>query len=255
MVSTRHINAEWYFNRDVECIRRFFRRRFNYESAVYPRFSKTLVENEEDEGFRLDVVVSASGFGGKEMKVLDEYLESKLGEDAAESSDLESSELEENENGSDPEDDGDDPPRFRQVRSAAQDYAIRQERRGILDTPLSEDSEDEGAQDLSTEIPVASLSIKDKTDDDQIHGTIHSKASIGSGVAASVNSHGTDDVPQDGPKTSSSVLRSLVSSALEKEHRQNAKHHKRRTMKVGRAKGHKGKQNLQVKVDSSGVWD
>lgn len=63
-----------YFNRDVECIRRFFRRRFNYESAVYPRFSKSVaLDGEEDEqGFRLDVVVAASGFGGKEMKILDE---------------------------------------------------------------------------------------------------------------------------------------------------------------------------------------
>jgi hypothetical protein len=62
-----------YFNRDVECIRRFFRRRFNYESALYPRFSKTVTNNEDDEqGFRLDVVVAASGFGGKEMKTLDE---------------------------------------------------------------------------------------------------------------------------------------------------------------------------------------
>lgn len=63
-----------YFNRDVECIRRFFRRRFNYESAVYPRFSKAVAAEGEDEGpgFRLDVVVAASGFGGKETKILEE---------------------------------------------------------------------------------------------------------------------------------------------------------------------------------------
>ncbi|EUC65318.1 Serine/Threonine-kinase RIO2 [Rhizoctonia solani AG-3 Rhs1AP] len=81
MVSTRHVNAEWYFNRDVECIRRFFKRRFNYESALYPRFSKAVTGSEDDEGFRLDVAVAASGFGGKEMKALDEYMESRLGED------------------------------------------------------------------------------------------------------------------------------------------------------------------------------
>ena len=58
----------------MECIRRFFKRRFNYESAVYPRFSKAIaVEGEnEEQGFRLDVVVAASGFGGKETKVLEE---------------------------------------------------------------------------------------------------------------------------------------------------------------------------------------
>ncbi|KEP53668.1 Serine/Threonine-kinase RIO2 [Rhizoctonia solani 123E] len=249
MVSTRHVNAEWYFNRDVECIRRFFKRRFNYESALYPRFSKAVTGSEDDEGFRLDVAVAASGFGGKEMKALDEYMESRLGEDA-EASGSEGSELEGSESGL--EDDGDESPGFRQVRPATQDYATRQERRDILDTPLSE--EDEEAQASPAELPVASLSIRDNTDDDQILGTIRSKGSVRSG--ASVSSHGTEDDGPHEPKKSTSAVRSLVSSALERERRQNAKHHKKRgTTKVGRAKGHKGKQNLRVKVDSSGVWD
>lgn len=63
-----------YFNRDVECIRTFFRRRFNYESKLYPRFKSTLKEgdNTADEGFRLDVVVAASGFKKSDQKVLEE---------------------------------------------------------------------------------------------------------------------------------------------------------------------------------------
>jgi hypothetical protein len=60
-----------YFNRDVECIRAFFRRRFKYESAIYPRFKGTIGEGGKDE-FRLDVVVEASGFGRREMKVLEQ---------------------------------------------------------------------------------------------------------------------------------------------------------------------------------------
>ncbi|CUA73899.1 RIO kinase 2 [Rhizoctonia solani] len=258
MVSTRHANAEWYFNRDVECIRRFFRRRFNYESALYPRFSKAVTG--DDEGFRLDVVVAASGFGGKETKVLDEYLESRLAEGAAEGaaegSDLEGTEPEESESESEPESDGDESPSLRQVRPTTQDHATRQERRDILDTPLSgEEDEDEGTQDLPAELSVASLAIQDDTDNHLMLGTIHSKASTGS--RASVSSHGTEgDGPRSDPKKSTSVVRGLVSSALEKERRQSAKHHnKRGTTKVGRAKGHKGKQNLRVKVDSSGVWD
>ncbi|CAE6419187.1 unnamed protein product [Rhizoctonia solani] len=249
MVSTRHANAEWYFNRDVECIRRFFRRRFNYESAVYPRFSKTVAENENEEGFRLDVVVAASGFGGKEMKALDEYMESRLGEDA-EGSDQESSESESDE-GPEPEDAGDEPSSFRQVRPTAQDHATRQERRNILDTPLS----DEDDRDLPTRLPVDSLTIKDGSDNDQILGTAQSKTSIISGTSVD-GQDSEDDVPQVGPKKATSVVRSLVCSSLEKERRQNSKHHnKRGATKVGRAKGHKGKQNLRVKADSSGVWD
>jgi RIO kinase 2 len=81
MVSTRHANAEWYFNRDVDCIRTFFKRRFGYESLVWPKFTSTFKEGEErrrgksgdeaDDGFRLDVVVAASGFGGKEQEDLE----------------------------------------------------------------------------------------------------------------------------------------------------------------------------------------
>ncbi|KAJ7783863.1 RIO1-domain-containing protein [Mycena maculata] len=76
MVSTSHENAEWYFNRDVECIRTFFKRRFRYESALYPRFKSTISEDGAATGdFRLDVVVAASGFKQKDMKILEEVSE------------------------------------------------------------------------------------------------------------------------------------------------------------------------------------
>jgi len=38
MVSTSHANAEFYFDRDVNCVRAFFKRRFNFESDEYPKF-------------------------------------------------------------------------------------------------------------------------------------------------------------------------------------------------------------------------
>lgn len=66
-----------YFNRDVQCIRAFFKRRFRYESSLYPRFRKT-VEEFGEEGFRLDVVVEASGFGRKEMRALEEVTSNLL---------------------------------------------------------------------------------------------------------------------------------------------------------------------------------
>ena len=61
-----------YFNRDVECIKTFFKRRFRYESSLYPRFRKTLEDPDQGPGFKLDVMVEASGFGRKDMKVLEE---------------------------------------------------------------------------------------------------------------------------------------------------------------------------------------
>ncbi|KAF5269929.1 hypothetical protein FQR65_LT05728 [Abscondita terminalis] len=39
MISTLHPNAEMYFNRDVKCIREFFKKRFNYESELFPKFT------------------------------------------------------------------------------------------------------------------------------------------------------------------------------------------------------------------------
>jgi RIO kinase 2 len=62
-----------YFNRDVECIRAFFKRRFRYESLVYPEF-RTIVEEGsgmKEGDFRLDVVVAASGFDKKDMETLE----------------------------------------------------------------------------------------------------------------------------------------------------------------------------------------
>ncbi|XP_038621829.1 serine/threonine-protein kinase RIO2 [Tachyglossus aculeatus] len=67
MVSTSHPNAEWYFDRDVKCIRDFFIKRFNYESELYPTFGDIRRENS------LDVEIAASGYT-KEMQADDELL-------------------------------------------------------------------------------------------------------------------------------------------------------------------------------------
>lgn len=38
MISTEHINARMYFERDVNCVQEFFKRRFGYESELFPTF-------------------------------------------------------------------------------------------------------------------------------------------------------------------------------------------------------------------------
>ncbi|XP_066139273.1 uncharacterized protein RIOK2 [Euwallacea fornicatus] len=38
MMSTEHANAEMYYERDINCIKQFFKKRFNYESENYPKF-------------------------------------------------------------------------------------------------------------------------------------------------------------------------------------------------------------------------
>ncbi|XGW24307.1 hypothetical protein V3C99_006031 [Haemonchus contortus] len=56
MVSIDHVNAEFYFNRDVECVRTFFKRKFDYDSDDYPKFSDIVRK------YNLDVELEASGF-------------------------------------------------------------------------------------------------------------------------------------------------------------------------------------------------
>ncbi|XP_003817976.1 serine/threonine-protein kinase RIO2 [Pan paniscus] len=67
MVSTSHPNAEWYFDRDVKCIKDFFMKRFSYESELFPTFKDIRRED------TLDVEASASGYT-KEMQADDELL-------------------------------------------------------------------------------------------------------------------------------------------------------------------------------------
>ncbi|TKR63165.1 hypothetical protein L596_027030 [Steinernema carpocapsae] len=56
MVSIDHPNADYYFKRDVDCVREFFRKRFAFESEEFPEFSD--VERKHS----LDTVLEASGF-------------------------------------------------------------------------------------------------------------------------------------------------------------------------------------------------
>uniref|UniRef100_A0A4W4H657 Serine/threonine-protein kinase RIO2 n=1 Tax=Electrophorus electricus TaxID=8005 RepID=A0A4W4H657_ELEEL len=68
MVSTSHPNAEWYFDRDVKCVRDFFIKRFNYESELYPTFKDI------KKAYCLDVEISASGYT-KELQQDDQLLQ------------------------------------------------------------------------------------------------------------------------------------------------------------------------------------
>ncbi|KAI7812885.1 serine/threonine-protein kinase RIO2 [Triplophysa rosa] len=67
MVSTSHLNAEWYYDRDVKCVRDFFIKRFNYESELYPTFKDIR------RACSLDVEISASGYT-KELQQDDSLL-------------------------------------------------------------------------------------------------------------------------------------------------------------------------------------
>ncbi|KAG5943174.1 hypothetical protein E4U59_000568 [Claviceps monticola] len=72
MVSMEHQNAEMYFDRDVECIKRFFSRRFHFTSTIPGPFYKDAKKKlKKSELTRLDATVEASGFTKKMLKDLE----------------------------------------------------------------------------------------------------------------------------------------------------------------------------------------
>ncbi|KAL6573404.1 hypothetical protein OROHE_001863 [Orobanche hederae] len=102
MVSVSHKNANMYFDRDIECIFKFFRKRFNLsfddhevesinldsEESCRPHFS----DIKKDTGF-LDKKLEASGFTRKDQEDMEKFMDKDLEE--ARGSDCEGSEDEE----------------------------------------------------------------------------------------------------------------------------------------------------------------
>ncbi|CAG2054875.1 unnamed protein product, partial [Timema podura] len=74
-----------FFNRDVNCIKDFFRRRFGYESSLHPTFAD--IQREDD----IDVEVSASGF----TRQMEKDLSAEMGHEEREDEEEECEEGEE----------------------------------------------------------------------------------------------------------------------------------------------------------------
>lgn len=108
MVSMEHQNAEMYFDRDVNCIKRFFQRRFKFTSTQPGPFYKDAKKRlRKSDKKRLDATVEASGFTKKMLKDLEAAVREKgeTRQDQGENDDDEDSEEEEEESD---EDDGQD---------------------------------------------------------------------------------------------------------------------------------------------------
>ena len=77
-VSIDHSNAKFYFERDVQCIKTFFARRFGFQASESGPSFQDITVRPGDVGAgvlkRLDVEVEASGFSRKMAKDLEEYL-------------------------------------------------------------------------------------------------------------------------------------------------------------------------------------
>lgn len=78
MLSVSHPNAATYFERDVNCVKRYFSRRYHFTSddpgPFFADVEKQMRKNGKG-GRRLDVEVEASGFSKKMAKELEKYME------------------------------------------------------------------------------------------------------------------------------------------------------------------------------------
>jgi RIO kinase 2 len=75
MVSMDHPNAEMYFDRDVNCVKRYFQRRYHFTSdEPGPFFADAKKQLQQNPGKRLDVEVEASGFSRKMARELEAYM-------------------------------------------------------------------------------------------------------------------------------------------------------------------------------------
>ncbi|KAG7416227.1 RIO1 family-domain-containing protein [Fusarium sp. MPI-SDFR-AT-0072] len=105
MISMEHQNAEMYFDRDVNCIKRFFERRFHFvptEPGPFFRHAKKTVG--KDGVKRLDATVEASGFTKRMLKDLEAAIKEK-GDQAAQRSGDEDDEDEDDDNDEDDDED------------------------------------------------------------------------------------------------------------------------------------------------------
>jgi len=252
MVSTSHENAEWYFNRDVECIRTFFKRRFRYESSLYPRFRKVVEESGQD-GFRLDVMVEASGFGRKEMKVLEEYMESVREEEqeSAGSGDPDDEVVEEeDEEQTDYEADEQDVNPEQADQNVDVTCDPTDVEKGITSHSVHQASSDPTTPQFHGDpdsLKLEDLAISDLSDDRLSRSPPQSRRE------APVEEQDEDEEPS----AQKSDIKSKVASDISKKRSQQQRkyHSKRSTRSAGRAHGSKAKQDTRVKSsDHGGVW-
>ncbi|KAI0721279.1 RIO1-domain-containing protein [Cerioporus squamosus] len=283
MVSTSHKNAEWYFNRDVECIRRFFRRRFRYESNIYPRFRSINSEKSTDgsEEWHLDLVVCASGYDKGEHKILEEYMDNVLKQKDQEGSD------DDDDAGTDDEDqDSEDEEEGEEEEfSEEEENEVPDEREGegeeasidSVAADMDDEDQDAGSIHKSHEpppddpahrhgpredgVPDAAEGVAD--DQDGISSRADSPQSLGSrspSPSTSLADHtAAMSLKSQRPAASGSkdISEKVQSEVVKQRARQQRKYHSKKGAQKtgGRQKGSKRKQDTRIKLDTGGMWD
>eukprot|EP00112_Aurelia_sp_Birch-Aquarium-sp1_P006659 Seg1730.7 transcript_id=Seg1730.7/GoldUCD/mRNA.D3Y31 product="Serine/threonine-protein kinase RIO2" protein_id=Seg1730.7/GoldUCD/D3Y31 len=145
MVSISHYNAEMYFDRDVQCVRDFFQRRFGFESEIYPKFDDIRRMH------NLDKEVAASGFTKEMEKDLQEVIKEMKDDDNDDngrdsSSSEEDADADSNATDDDNCEDSDQPTQ--KTDEAIRKQNENEEIKEKIEDPLTSDSEDSEIEQL-----------------------------------------------------------------------------------------------------------
>ncbi|XP_055316907.1 serine/threonine-protein kinase RIO2 [Sitodiplosis mosellana] len=165
MVSTSHQNARMFFERDVNGVREYFRRRFGYECAGYPTFD----ELERDDN--LDIEVACSGFTKQmEKDLLQEYGMESVSDDDDGSSDDEDHSDAETENNEEELDrlrqQVDAEVKFSEERAGERDtskalnFNIQNYISSLVQADNAEEEFEDALEDIHSEIPLPKPIIK-----------------------------------------------------------------------------------------------
>ncbi|KAG6180656.1 hypothetical protein E4U36_004683 [Claviceps purpurea] len=144
MVSMEHQNAEMYFDRDVECIKRFFSRRFHFTSTTPGPFYKDAKKKlKKSELTRLDAIVEASGFTKKMLKDLEAAIREQAEKKEASGH---SEELSDNDSDDDSDDDDDEHLSYSENEEGEPvGGVLGQQQTSILENALEEHGDEETA--------------------------------------------------------------------------------------------------------------
>ncbi|KAK1923118.1 putative Rio2p serine kinase [Papiliotrema laurentii] len=290
MVSTRHVNAEFFFDRDVEGVKRFFRRRFRYEPESWPTWKDVLAGDDEaeddeegsegqaskEEGadvpeseagaaptgkgkkrVRLDLEVEASGWKGDMQRQLEEYMEAVGDLPASDNDDSDEEEEEESDyDEGEEEEQGEEDAEGQSKAAEPVDEATSQAQMAAklealrLNRALGNDDPSDGIQQNS-DVDSVSESSEEETDSEDESDT--------ESIAAQTDYTTYQRAPRP-PKARMPAKKlgqvDLVRQAVENEMKQ--KGGSRSTgagrNKAGKAKGHKWKSSDKYVVGKDSGW-
>ncbi|TYJ53897.1 hypothetical protein B9479_005446 [Cryptococcus floricola] len=276
MVSTRHENAEYFFQRDVNCVRLFFKRRFRYEALSWPTWKDVLEAEEEIEQpqpaagevegdaesqtvesqpkrVRIDLEVEASGFGRAMQRELEDYMIevqdmplSDEGEDEDDDSGDEDEEEGEDEEGEKAVDEGmkDEEP-LDEAAMAARLEALR------LHRALGNDSSGEEATDSDHSLTDPSSESDSEDSDDSVGPARTDYTSYTPSARNTRRHHERISASKLGDKQAG---KDAVAQQVERERKLVERRSQKSGAKVGNMKGHKWKSNAKYLVGKDSGW-